>query len=78
MIYNVYTVYDKVAEEAGPPFTAVNDNIARRMFANMNIPQALKSDYQLVRIGFYDSKDMQLAVDEPYCLTEKAKEDFNE
>lgn len=72
MIYNVYTVYDKVAEEAGPPFTAVNDGIARRMFKNMNIPESLKSDYKLIRIGFYDSKDVQLAIDEPYEITDKA------
>lgn len=75
MIYNVYTVYDNVAEEAGPPFTAVNDGIARRMFKNMNIPESLKSDYKLVRIGFYDSKDMQLAIDEPYEVTDKAMSD---
>ena len=75
MIFNVYTVFDIVAEEAGPPFTAVNDGIARRMFKNMNIPESLKSDYKLVRIGFYDSKDMQLSIDEPYEVTDKAMSD---
>ena len=75
MIYNVYTVYDNVAEEAGPPFVAVNDGIARRMFKNMNIPESLKSDYKLVRIGFYDSKDMLLAMDELYEITDKAMSD---
>ena len=75
MIYNVYTVYDSVTQEAGPPFTAVNDGIARRMFKNMNIPESFKSDYKLARIGFYDSKDVQLAIDEPYEVTDKAMSD---
>lgn len=74
MNYNVYVVWDSVAEEAGPPFTAVNDGIAKRMFLNMNIPQGIKSDYSLVRIGFYNSKDMQLAIDIPYTITETGEE----
>ena len=72
MVYGVYVVYDKVAEEAGPPFTAVNDGIAQRMFGQMNIPLSLRADYQLVRIAYYDSKDMQITLDESYTLTEKA------
>ena len=72
MVYGVYVVYDKVAEEAGPPLTAVNDGIAQRMFAQMNIPLSLRADYQLVRIAYYDSKDMQITLDESYTLTEKA------
>nr|QJB20394.1 MAG: nonstructural protein [Microvirus sp.] len=78
MIYNVYVVYDKVAEEAGPPFTAVNDAVAQRMFAQMNIPLSLRSEYDLVRVAFYDSKDMLLSPDSPYCLTQKGKEDSDE
>lgn len=73
---NVYVVWDSVAEEAGPPFVAVNDGIARRMYKNMNIPEALKGDYQLVRIGYYNSKDMQLAIDIPYKLTEEGEEPY--
>ena len=72
MLYNVYVVYDKVAEEAGPPFTAVNDGIAQRMFAQMNIPLSLRGDYQLFRIACYDSKDMQIIEHNSYSLTEKA------
>jgi len=58
MMYNVYVVYDKVAEEAGPPFCAVNDGIAMRQYASMGIPEALQRDYTLNMIGYYDSKDM--------------------
>ena len=74
MVFNVYVIYDKVAEEAGPPFTAVNDGIAQRMFAQMNIPLSLRNDYEIVRIAYYDSKDMQITLDEPYKLTEKGME----
>jgi len=76
MNHNVYVVWDSVAEEAGPPFVAVNDGIARRMYKNMNIPESLKGDYYLVRIGYYNSKDMQLAIDIPYTLTDLAEEPF--
>lgn len=60
MVYNVYTVYDKTAEEAGPPFTAVNNSVAKRQYKQMGIPEALKDEYSLHLIGFYDSKEMTI------------------
>lgn len=55
MVYKVYTIYDKVAQEAGPPFTAVNDGVAIRNFKEMRIHPSLKDDYELYHIGFWDS-----------------------
>jgi len=35
MTVNIYTIYDNVAEEAGPIFEAKNDGTARRAFKRM-------------------------------------------
>jgi len=55
MVYKVYTIYDKVAEESGPPFTAVNDGVALRSFKEMAIIPSLQDDYELRHVGFWDS-----------------------
>lgn len=60
MVYKVYTVFDKVAEEAGPPFTAINDGVAIRSFKEMNIIPSLRGDYELYHIGFYDSVEASI------------------
>lgn len=60
MLYNVYTVKDKLAEECGPPFIAVNDKVAIRQFKSMGIPEALKNEYELLNIGYFDSIDVSI------------------
>nr|QJB18792.1 MAG: nonstructural protein [Microvirus sp.] len=71
MITNLYAVYDKVAKEAGPPFTAVNDGIAKRSFKQMNIPEQLLGDYELHMIGAYDTVTMDLIPEISYTLAEE-------
>jgi len=66
MLYNVYVVQDHLAEEAGPPFIAVNDKVALRQFNSMTIPEALKKEYSLLKIGYYDSKDLSITPDMIY------------
>lgn len=67
MKHGVYVIYDKVAEESGPMFEAVNDGIALRQACNVlkPLPNTLVEDYQLVKIGEYDTKDMQIYVMPP-------------
>lgn len=72
MVLNIYTVYDKVAEEAGPLFQAVNDGIALRNYRNMQIPESLKNDYSLHRIGTYDTVSMEIVPEIVYTLNEEA------
>lgn len=60
MVFKVYTVWDKVAEEAGPPFIAINDGVALRSFKEMNIIPSLRGDYVLYHIGFYDSVEASI------------------
>lgn len=69
MLYNVYVVRDKLAEEAGPPFTAVNDKVALRQFQSMGIPESLKDEYELLKIGYYDSIDVSITPLVSYTLT---------
>lgn len=58
MQYGLYVVKDKLADEAGPPFTAVNDKVAVRHFNQMNIPDTLRDEYELLCIGTYNSKEI--------------------
>ena len=72
MILNVYSVFDKVAEESGPPFTAVNDGIAKRSYNQMGIPVALQNDYSLHRIRTYDTVTMEIVPEIIYSITQEA------
>jgi hypothetical protein len=57
MIYGLYTVYDKVAEEAGPVFQAKNDGVALRNFQGILQSQHLNpDDYKLIYLADYDSE----------------------
>lgn len=71
MLYNIYVVNDKMAEEAGPPFVAVNDNVALRHYRNLGIPELVKNDYELLCIGTYDSKGMFVTPELSYMLVNK-------
>lgn len=53
---NLYVVYDKVAGEAGPVYTAKNDAVARRMYAGLVEREGINRDeYLLIHIGQYDN-----------------------
>lgn len=62
MEVNLYTVYDVVAEEAGPLFNAKNDNIAIRKVCNMLKEMAIEEfdDYELILVGVYDTEKPQI------------------
>jgi len=53
----LYTLYDTIAEEAGPIFEARNDNIARRIYTTMNKdslpPGATLEDFKLLKLGSF-------------------------
>jgi len=57
----LYTVYDIVACEGGPLFTARNDAVAIRLFKNLMKQQQLNShDFRLYACGEYDNEHLQL------------------
>lgn len=68
MKYPIYVIKDMVAEEAGPPFICRNDEVAKRQ-----TEQILKydnkylhiEDYQLYKIGTYDSDTMYIETQFP-------------
>lgn len=62
----IYTVYDEVAGEYAPLFTAVNDAAAIRAFRNLLKSVPDKSDFKLRCLGYYDLDD--LLPDQPFSL----------
>ena len=55
MIYGLYVVYDKVAEEGSAPFVAKNRGIAKRQYLQLlaSVPETIVGDYQLLWVGDY-------------------------
>lgn len=62
MLTNLYIIYDRVAEEAGPVFNAVNDAVAGRSYRNLvkDMDPEAKLEYRLYRIATFETKTMSL------------------
>ena len=59
----LFTIYDKVAQEAGPIFQAKNLSVAMRYVNEMIKDNKLNlHEYDLVRLGSFDSESMFLSV----------------
>ena len=56
----MYTVYDKIAHDSCPPFTAKNDGVAARKFRELLVNAVTPDDYELWRIAQYSTCDMSL------------------
>ena len=58
MKVNIYTIYDKVACEAGPIFQAKNDTVALRCFMSLmkETPSVNPSDYDVYCLGDFDTE----------------------
>lgn len=58
----LYTIYDRVAMEAGPCYCAPNDGVAIRQYRNLlaNTPEYQRADYRLYTVGTWDFKKMAL------------------
>lgn len=57
MKQKVYSVFDKVALEFGPPFCAKNDEVAKRQFNHLVRSQELDlADYELWILGGFDTE----------------------
>lgn len=76
----LYTIYDLVAEEAGPVFEAVNDGVAMRNFRNLlkEIPAYQHGDYRIYRLGSFDHSKIEMdkyaTIDEVLFSEEKDAE----
>lgn len=62
MIYCLYTVLDKIADESGPIFCAKNDAVANRSFNSMlkDIAPNDRDSYVLYTMGTFDTDTMEL------------------
>ncbi len=59
----IFTIYDKVAQEAGPLFQAKNLYVAMRYVNEMIKENKINlSEYDLVRLGSFDSESMAISV----------------
>lgn len=67
MVYNIYTVFDIGANEAGPLFQAKNHHVALRHFDQINetVHRNSKGDYVLKHLGTYDTESMELKIIPP-------------
>ena len=57
MDVRIYTIFDKVAEEAGPFFTAKNDGVAGRQFRQLMASNGVErpEEFKLLFLGSFDS-----------------------
>ena len=63
MINELFTIYDKVAQEAGPIFQAKNLYVAMRYVKDMIKDNNINlTEYDLVRLGSFDSESMSISV----------------
>jgi len=69
----IYTIYDSPAGQAGPPFLAVNDDIAIRKTAILLKDQLFVTDFRLYKIGEYDSETCTITASE---VKDKKEIDF--
>jgi hypothetical protein len=64
MYFNLYSIYDCVADEASAPFMAKTDGVAIRHFVNgfrkNNPPDVRMEDYWLFRVASYDNETMRI------------------
>lgn len=66
LLLNLYTIYDRVAERAGPVFVQVNDATASREFRLSLQSSSVVDydDYQLMRLGTWDPKKCWITVED--------------
>ena len=59
---NLYTIRDRMADETGNLFEAVNDAVAIRQYKHLlnQNPHAKSEDYQLLKLGSYNNKRISL------------------
>ena len=57
MIYNLYSIYDKDAQEYGPLFNAKNDIVASRYVEEMIKDVKYSDSYALYCMGVFDTEN---------------------
>lgn len=66
---NLYCIYDRLAEKAGPLFHADNDAVAIRGYNRLVERGEIEpQDYQLCRVGEYNEATMEIQPCLPYVI----------
>lgn len=61
MIQNLYTVYDKLAEDAGSLFEAKNNAVALRLVKEMVLSKGVHPDeYKLLHVGYFNTETAEI------------------
>lgn len=62
---SLYIIFDRVAEESGPVFNAVNDGVAMRSYRHLvkDMDPTGQLEYRLYRIGHFDTQTLELTVE---------------
>lgn len=68
MVVELFTVYDKIAEEAGPVFQSKNRGVAIRAYLQLIGDTAQPLDYKLLAIGRFNT---DLALLEGYNIPQE-------
>lgn len=64
MTVKMYTVFDRISQEAGPIQLCKNDAVASRMFVGMMQKDTINSsDYLLHCVGTFDTETMDVVKD---------------
>lgn len=56
--HGLYVIYDRIAQESGPVFSAKNDGVAIRSAVNLLIKAGEPSEYDLVKVALYSPETM--------------------
>ena len=61
----LYTIMDRKAEMASPPFTAVNESVAVRnyLISMKNVAPMFFNDFELLRVGTFDTKTATIKIE---------------
>lgn len=62
MVTRMYTVFDKVAQEAGPIFNAKNDGVAMRSYLALLKETKDQGEYKLMCLGSFENESMSIVL----------------
>lgn len=71
MKFNLYTIFDRVAADAGPIFCAVNHGVALRQAKAVLKEADNPDDYFLQWIGEYDSSKVEIVAHVAEVITDE-------
>lgn len=75
MNYNLYVIYDKIAEQYGTPFPSLNHATATRQFNAQTNANAMAepTDFELYCVGSYDTSSAQIVVSDKPVFVAKGR-----